>query len=225
MAQNNAPPPRAYLGAIPAGYMIPNTINLPYPLPPQIPVGLQPAPSGFYPVSVQMSTQPQATPPASGALRIHSGPQLPAQVTNVPTPGQNLVFRPQTQPPQNPAPGSVIQYVPGGYPDADAVARAQAQAAAQASQAAQAAAQAAQAASGHATGGIQYFFGDTPVNGRPLTAPQQPAYGYFVPQVRAPEPYAYGIIAPPQPPAPRPVSPTDYGSGDPQGRRFHYVRI
>ena len=200
MAQNNQPP-RAYIGVVPAGYMIPNTINLPYPPPPQIPVGLQPAPSGFYPVSVQMSTQPPAAPPASGALRIHSGPQLPAQIANVQTPGQNIVFRTQPQPSQNPAPGSVIRYVPGSYPDAGAVASAQAQAAAQ-------------AASGHAADAIQYYFGDTPVSGRPAAVPQ--------PQVRAPEPYAYGIIAPP--PAPRPVSPTDYGSGDPQGRRFRYVR-
>jgi len=211
MAQNNQPP-RAYIGVVPAGYMVPNTINLPYPLPPQIPVGLQPAPSGFYPVSVQMSTQPPAALPTSGALRIHSGPQLPAQIANVQTPGQNIVFRTQPQPSQNPAPGSVIQYVPGAYPDA-AVASAQAH-------------PAAQAASGRAGDGIQYYFGDTPVSGRLVTVPQPPAHGLFVPQVRTPEPYAYGIIAPqPAPqPAPRPVSPTDYGSGDPQGRRFRYIR-
>jgi len=222
MAQNNPPPPpRAYYGAIPAGYTIPTTINLPYPLPPQIPVGLQPAPTGFYPVSVQMSTQPPAPPPTSGANRFHSGQPLPAHLANTPAAGQNLIFRIQ-QPTQNPAAGTVIQYVPGGYPDADAVARAQAQAAAQAAQAAGIA-----LARGD-SGGIQYYFGNTPVSGypvsgHPVNVPQPPAYGVFVSQVRAPEPYAYGIIAS-QPPPPRPVSPTDYGSGDPQGRRFHYVR-
>ncbi|KAG0641961.1 hypothetical protein HOY80DRAFT_1134847 [Tuber brumale] len=205
MAQNNpSPQPRVYYGGVPAGHTIPTTVNLPYPLPPQIPVGLQATPTSYYPVSVQMSTQPSAATPTPGAHVIYSGPPPPAGPASIPPADYNLVFRIQPQPTQNPAPGTVIQYVPGAYPDADAVARAQAQAAAQA-------VQAADVAKSHAAGvalanagaaGVQYYFGNTPV--------------------RAPEPYAYGIITPQ--PVPRPVSPTDYGSGDPQGRRFNYVR-
>ncbi|RPB02632.1 hypothetical protein L873DRAFT_422107 [Choiromyces venosus 120613-1] len=166
MAQNPPPPGRLYYGGVPAGYMITTNVNLPYPLPPQLPVLLQPTPSNLYPVSVQMATQPATSKPILGAHTVYSAPAPPARPANTPA-GYNFVFHPQPQPAQavtpRAAPGTATQYVPGAYPDAEAVALAQAQAASLA-------AHAAEVAKNHAAGvaiakaeaaNVQYYFGNS----------------------------------------------------------------
>lgn len=201
-----------FYGNIPAGYVIPGNTTVPYPPPAHFPVALQPAPANFYPAAVQYATSP---PPTAGpGPTMYAAPPPPAPPSGVPAAWYNPTYHAQ-QPQFQAAPGVTFQYPsatlgttsgpsPPPRPPPPPVAAPHAPS---------------------APACPRYYFGNPrALDPRPPPAPTRKPEDYAYGFVKRPEPYAYGIVDPPIRPAPRPVSPTDYGSGDPLGRRYGYMR-